>query len=382
MDALTIITNGILEIISIEELKKKLALGKPLKIKFGADPSAPDLHLGHTVVLRKLKQFQDLGHEVIFIIGDFTASIGDPTGKSETRKPLSREQILANATTYQEQVFKILDRNKTKVVYNSEWINKLTPQDLIKLMANITVAQMLEREDFKKRYTEGRAISLHEFLYPILQGYDSVALKADVELGGTDQKFNLLVGRDLQVAHGQPPQALVIMPILEGLDGVNKMSKSLGNHIGITEPANEMFGKIMSLPDALMPRYYQLLTNLTFDTNEHPRDAKIKLGKFIVTQYHSAEAAEKATQNFLNVFSSGGIPDDITEYTLTENPITLIKLVSLTQLTESNGETKRLATQKAISIDGTILLDPQATITVTDGQVLRVGKRRFVKLRV
>ena len=382
MDALTIITNGILEIISIEELKKKLALGKPLKIKFGADPSAPDLHLGHTVVLRKLKQFQDLGHEVIFLIGDFTASIGDPTGKSETRKPLSREQILANATTYQEQVFKILDRNKTKVVYNSEWINKLTPQDLIKLMANITVAQMLEREDFKKRYTEGRAISLHEFLYPILQGYDSVALKADVELGGTDQKFNLLVGRDLQVAHGQPPQALVIMPILEGLDGVNKMSKSLGNHIGITEPANEMFGKIMSLPDALMPRYYQLLTNLTFDTNEHPRDAKIKLGKFIVTQYHSAEAAEKATQNFLNVFSSGGIPDDITEYTLTENPITLIKLVSLTQLTESNGETKRLATQKAISIDGTILLDPQATITVTDGQVLRVGKRRFVKLRV
>lgn len=382
MDALTTIAQGTLEIISKEELKKKLAKGKPLKIKFGADPSAPDLHLGHTVVLQKLKQFQDLGHEVIFLIGDFTASIGDPTGKSETRKPLSREQIIANATTYQEQVFKILDRQKTRVVYNSEWINKLTPSDLIKLMSNITVAQMLEREDFKKRYTEGRAISLHEFLYPILQGYDSVALQADVELGGTDQKFNLLVGRDLQLAHGQEPQALVIMPILEGLDGVNKMSKSLGNHIGITEPANEMFGKIMSLPDALMPRYYELLTNLNFDKQEHPRDAKIKLGKQIVSQYHSVAEAEKAAQNFLNVFSAGGVPNDIAEFKLTENPLPLIKLVALTKLTESNGETKRLATQNAISIDGTILNDPQSLITVTDGQVLRVGKRRFVKLRV
>lgn len=382
MEQLTAIMQGTLEIISAEELKKKLAKGKPLKIKFGADPSAPDLHLGHTVVLRKLKQFQDLGHEVIFLIGDFTASIGDPTGKSETRKPLSREQIVANARTYQEQVFKILDRTKTKVVYNSTWINTLTPADLIKLMANITVAQMLEREDFKKRYTEGRAISLHEFLYPILQGYDSVALAADVELGGTDQKFNLLVGRDLQIAHGQEPQALVIMPILEGLDGVNKMSKSLGNHIGITEPANEMFGKIMSLPDALMPRYYELLTNMPFDAHEHPRDAKIKLGKYVVTQYHSAAEAEKAAQNFLNVFSAGGIPDDIAEYTLTENPLPLIKLIALTKLTESNGETKRLAVQKAISLDGNVVTDPQSVVTITDGQVLRVGKRRFVKLRV
>lgn len=382
MDTLNIITQGTLEIISPKELQKKLAKGKPLKIKFGADPSAPDLHLGHTVVLRKLKQFQELGHEVIFLIGDFTASIGDPTGKSETRKPLTSEQIMANATTYQEQVFKILDRSKTRVVYNSEWINKLTPSDLIKLMSNITVAQMLEREDFKKRYTDGRAISLHEFLYPILQGYDSVELHADVELGGTDQKFNLLVGRDLQIAAGQEAQALVIMPILEGLDGVNKMSKSLGNHIGITEPANEMFGKVMSLPDAVMPRYYELLTNMAFDKNEHPRDAKIKLGKYIVTQYHSAEDAEKATQNFLNVFSAGGIPDDILEYTLTENPISLIKLVSLTSLTESNGETKRLATQKAISLDGVVITDAQAIITVINGQVLRVGKRRFVKLRV
>lgn len=382
MDQLTTIAQGTLEIISQTELKNKIAKGAPLKIKFGADPSAPDLHLGHTVVLHKLKQFQDLGHEVIFLIGDFTASIGDPTGKSETRKSLSREQIIANAKTYQDQVFKILDRNKTRVVYNSEWINKLTPSDLIKLMANITVAQMLEREDFKKRYTEGRAISLHEFLYPILQGYDSVALQADVELGGTDQKFNLLVGRDLQLAHGQEPQALVIMPILEGLDGVNKMSKSLGNHIGITEPANDMFGKIMSLPDALMPRYYQLLTTIPFDSKEHPRDAKLKLGKYIVTQYHSAADAEKAAQNFLNVFSAGGIPDDITEFKLTENPLPLIKLVALTKLTESNGETKRLATQKAISLDGTILTDPQTMLTVIDGQVLRVGKRRFVKLRV
>ncbi|GBR76697.1 tyrosyl-tRNA synthetase, partial [Candidatus Termititenax persephonae] len=274
MNAFETICAGTLEIISEADLRKKLGSGRKLKIKFGADPSAPDLHLGHTVALQKLRQFQDLGHEVIFLIGDFTAAIGDPTGKSETRKPLSPAQIAENSATYQAQVFQILDRDKTQVVYNSSWINKLSPADILKLLSFSTVAQMLEREDFKKRYAAQRSIALHEFMYPLLQGYDSVALRADVEVGGTDQKFNLLVGRDLQAAAGQDPQALVILPLLEGLDGVNKMSKSLGNQVGITEPPKEMFGKLMSLPDALMPRYYQLLTSLPFDQDEHPRAAK------------------------------------------------------------------------------------------------------------
>ncbi|MDR2428856.1 MAG: tyrosine--tRNA ligase, partial [Candidatus Margulisbacteria bacterium] len=311
MNPFETIQNGALEIISAANLKKKLESGKKLKIKFGADPSAPDLHLGHTVVLQKLRQFQDLGHAVIFLIGDFTAAIGDPTGKSETRKPLSRTQIEQNSATYQEQIFKILDKRQTKIVYNSQWINKLTPADLVKLLAQITVAQTLEREDFKKRYAAGQSIALHEFMYPLLQGYDSVALQADVELGGTDQKFNMLVGRDLQANAGQEPQNIIIMPILEGLDGVNKMSKSLGNHIGITEPPNEMFGKLMSLPDELMPRYYQLLTGLPFDQNEHPRAAKEKLARYIVTRYHSAAAAAAAAENFKNVFANNGAPDDI-----------------------------------------------------------------------
>lgn len=377
-----LIKKGTIEIISEGDFQKKLNKDRPLRIKFGADPSAPDLHLGHTVALQKLRQFQELGHEVIFLIGDFTAGIGDPTGKSETRKPLSLEQIAKNAETYQNQVFKILDRKKTKVVYNSEWINKLKPQDIIKLMSQITVAQMLEREDFKKRYTNNTPLHLHEFLYPLLQGYDSVALEADVELGGTDQKFNLYVGRQLQEYFGQEPQSLVIMPILEGTDGVQKMSKSLGNHIGITEKPNDMFGKLMSIPDYIMPRYYELLTDMLFDAQEHPREAKIKLAKYIVTQFHSAEDAEQAAENFVKVFSSGGVPDDIKTFKVTENPINIVKLISAAELTESNAEAKRLIKQNAVSLDDKPITDPGANLEITKGQILRVGKRRFVKLTI
>lgn len=382
MEIINKIKQNTVEIISEAELQKKLKKNKPLKIKFGADPSAPDLHLGHTVALRKLRELQDLGHEITFLIGDFTASIGDPTGKSETRKPLSSEQIAKNAETYQEQVFKILNRKKTKVVYNSDWINKLKPQDLIKLMSQITVAQMLEREDFKKRYTNNQPLHLHEFLYPLLQGYDSVYLEADIELGGTDQKFNLYVGRQLQEYFGQEPQCLIIMPILEGTDGVQKMSKSLGNHIGITEKPNDMFGKIMSIPDHIMSRYYELLTDMQFDSKEHPRDAKIRLAKYIVTQFHSAEEADSAAQNFVKVFSSGGVPDDIKEVKIPAEPINIVKLIGLANLCESNSEAKRLIKQGAVSLDEKIINDPALEIPVKKGQILRVGKRRFVKLLV
>lgn len=384
MNAFEIIKKGTLEIISEADLKKKLESGKKLKIKLGTDPSAPDLHLGHTVVLKKLRDFQDLGHEVIFLIGDFTAAIGDPTGKSETRKPLSPEQIIQNSLTYQEQVFKILDKNKTQVVYNSAWINKLTPTDILRLLSQITVAQMLEREDFKKRYAENRSIALHEFMYPLLQGYDSVALTADVELGGTDQKFNLLVGRDLQAAAGQEPQNIVIMPILEGLDGVNKMSKSLGNQVGITEPSNEMFGKLMSLPDELMPRYYELLTDMAFDASEHPRSAKEKLAKYIVTQYHSAEAAEAAAENFKNVFANNGIPDDIPEKSAAEFAgMPLAKLLAAAGLSASNGEAKRDIQAGAVKVNGQKADDPQAVLVTETKQelIIQVGKRKFIKLR-
>ncbi len=377
---LELIKKGAIEVISEQQLLKKLQKNKPLKIKFGADPSAPDLHLGHTVVLKKLRQFQDLGHEIIFLIGDFTASIGDPTGKSETRKPLTKEQIAKNAKTYQDQVFKLLDKKKTKVVYNSEWIAKIKPDELIKLMSQITVAQMLEREDFKKRYTGNQPISLHEFLYPLLQGYDSVVLEADVELGGTDQKFNLYVGRQLQEYYGQEPQCMVIMPILEGTDGVQKMSKSLGNHIGITELPNDMFGKLMSIPDQIMPRYYELLTDLPFDKNEHPREAKIKLAKYIITQFYSAADAQKAADNFTKVFSSGGVPNDVSEYKLSKGPQNLVKLIVDAGLAPSNGEAKRLIKQNAVSLDSQVLTDPNQELTIKSGQILKVGKRRFVKL--
>lgn len=378
-NTIELIKEGTIEILPEEELKKKLARNKPLRIKFGADPSAPDLHLGHTVVLTKLKQLQDLGHEIIFLIGDFTAAIGDPTGKVETRKPLSREKIMENSKTYQDQIFKILDKTKTKIVYNSSWINKLQPNELIKIMSQITVAQMLEREDFKKRYTSGQSISLHEFLYPLLQGYDSVVLEADVELGGTDQKFNLLVGRQLQEHYGQEQQCLIIMPILEGLDGVNKMSKSLGNHIGITEPAKEMFGKLMSISDELMPRYYELLTTIPFDKNEHPRQAKEKLAKYIVSKYHSAAEADAEAENFKNVFSNKGIPNEMPEITTPKENTNIVKLIQLVALAPSSSEAKRLIKQGAVSLDGQLINDPQQDLKIKSGQILKVGKRKFVK---
>ncbi|MBF0291444.1 MAG: tyrosine--tRNA ligase, partial [Nitrospinae bacterium] len=316
-EQLDIIRRGAVEVIDEAELKKKLersvATKTPLKVKAGFDPTAPDLHLGHTVLLMKLKQFQELGHRVIFIIGDFTASIGDPSGKSETRPPLSREQVEKNAETYKQQVFKILDREKTETVFNNDWIGRMTPADIISLSAKYTVARMLERDDFSKRYRDGRPIFIHEFMYPLLQGYDSVHLKADIEIGGTDQKFNLLVGRDLQRDHGQEPQVVITMPLLEGTDGVQKMSKSYGNYIGINEPPKDMFGKVMSISDTLMIRYHELLSDITAVELErlkedlasgaaHPKAVKMRLGKELVSRYHSKEAAEEAAGEFDRVF--------------------------------------------------------------------------------
>ncbi len=379
---LNIITKGIEELISEKELLERLKKGKPLKIKWGADPSAPDLHLGHTVVIRKLKQFQDMGHEIIFLIGDFTARIGDPTGKSETRKPLSAEQVDKNAKTYQEQVFKILDRHKTKVVYNSHWLNKMTASDLVHLTGKQTVARMLERDDFEKRYKSGQAISIHEFLYPLFQGYDSVELKSDIEIGGTDQKFNLLMGRQLQADWGQEPQVVITMPILEGLDGVQKMSKSLGNHVGITEPANEMFGKLMSIPDALMPRYYQLLTDLTFDAGRHPKESKVILAKNIVSFYHGEKAADEAAANFENVFAGGGVPNDTPTIAISSDKLNIVDLVLTCKLAPSKNEARRLVQQNAVSIDGTVISSDKDIVNIKNGAVLKVGKRKFARLKL
>ena len=365
------------EVIPLPELEKKLKKGKPLKIKFGADPSAPDLHLGHTVILRVLRKWQELGHEITFLIGDFTAQIGDPTGKSETRPQLTPEQVMTNAKTYQRQVFKILDEKKTTVVYNSHWLDKLKPQDLIKLMAQQTVARMLERDDFKKRFHGEQPISLHEFLYPLLQGYDSVFLKADLELGGTDQKFNLLMGRQLQEAFGQEPQAIITYPIIEGTDGKQKMSKSLKNHIGIEEAPSEMFGKAMSIPDDIMPKYYAYFTDLKFDKKDHPRDAKLKLASEIVRLYHGEAAANKEKDNFLNVFSGDGVPADI-ETAKLDSTLPLFKLITALKLSPSNGESRRLIAQNAVSLDGEVLTDENLLLKKTG--VLKVGKRRFIKL--
>lgn len=375
------IKKGTIEIISEDELKARLKKDSPLTVKFGADPSAPDLHLGHTVVLRKLKLLQDLGHQIVFLIGDFTAQIGDPTGKSETRKQLTPEEVAENALTYQQQVFKILDKSKTKVVYNSHWISKLSPAEIIKLTAQHTVARMLERDDFKKRYQSNQPISIHEFMYPLLQGYDSVHLKADIELGGTDQKFNLLVGRQLQEAAGQEPQVLIMMPILEGTDGVNKMSKSLNNHIGLTEEPAEMFGKVMSIPDEVMPQYFELLTDLSFDSKEHPRDAKVRLAKEIVTIYHDKKAAEKAADQFTQVFANKGLPDQMPEITVKNSSLSIVELVALAGLTDSNGETKRLIKQNAVSLDGETISDINYQVNIGADMVLKVGKRRFARIK-
>ena len=390
-----LISHGVADLLPEDEFKKKLeksvATNTPLIIKLGLDPTAPDIHLGHTVVLRKLKLFQDFGHKVIILIGDFTARIGDPTGKSVTRPPLTEEQVITNAKTYQEQIFKVLDPEKIEVRFNSEWLSKLDFADVLKLASKYTVARMLERDDFHKRYTEGRPISIHEFMYPLMQGYDSVALKADVEFGGTDQTFNLLMGRHLQGEEGMPEQTIITMPILEGLDGVQKMSKSLGNYIGISEAPSEMYGKAMSIPDELMMRYFMLVTDMSIEEQEqlskdlesgaaHPRDVKMKLAHTIVRLYHGEEAANFGQDEFIRVFQKHAMPTDIPEYkvAITEEPVFVPQLLSDAGLTASNGEARRSIKAGAFKIDGEKCNEEH--ILLKDGMVLQVGKRKFIKI--
>ena len=385
---------GVEEIIPEEELIARLKEGRPLRVKVGFDPTAPDLHLGHTVVVNKMRQFQDFGHEIIFLIGDFTGMIGDPSGKSTTRPPLSRDEIEQNAVTYREQVFKILDPKKTRIEFNSVWGNELGAEGLIRLAARYTVARILERDDFSTRYRNGEPIAIHEFLYPLMQGYDSVALEADVELGGTDQKFNLLVGRELQKQYGQAPQIVLTMPLLEGLDGVQKMSKSLGNYVGITEPSDEMFGKLMSISDDLMWRYFDLLSlrnvseleQLKMDAAEgmNPRDIKYMLAGEIVERFHSASDARSAKEEFVNRFQKGAMPASIVEKVVSssgeEMPIaTVIKEAGLVA---STSEALRMLEQGAVRIDGERVTDRDKKIGVGDAGIFQVGKRRFARIRV
>ncbi len=398
-EELALLLRGVAEIISEKELEEKLIQarkeGRVLRVKAGFDPTAPDLHLGHTVLIQKLKHFQDLGHEVYFLIGDFTGMIGDPSGKSETRPALTREQVLTNAETYKEQIFKILDPEKTKVVFNSEWMGKMSAMELIKLCAHYTVARMLEREDFQKRFSSGRPISIHEFIYPLIQGYDSVALKADVELGGTDQKFNLLVGRELQRDFGQTPQVIMMMPLLEGLDGVQKMSKSLGNYVGITEPPKDMFGKLMSISDELMWRYYELLSDLSLSElkqlkekvakgEEHPKEVKKRLAMEIVARFHSKEAAQKAADEFERVFKKRELPQDIEEVRiqLSQEKIWLPKLLQLAGLAKSTSEGKRLLQQGGVKVDGEKITTPEAELPVGAEYIIQVGKKRFKRVKI
>ena len=386
------IKRGADEILIEDELIERLKEGKPLKIKAGFDPTAPDLHLGHTVLINKLRAFQQLGHEVIFLIGDFTGLIGDPTGKNVTRKPLSREDVLANAETYKEQVFKILDPAKTTVRFNSEWMDKLGAAGMIKLAASQTVARMLERDDFKKRYSNNQPIAIHEFLYPLVQGWDSVALESDVELGGTDQRFNLLMGRELQKSQGQRQQTVLMMPLLEGLDGVQKMSKSLNNYIGITDAPNDMFGKIMSISDELMWRYFDLLSfrpieeiaqlKITVAEGANPRDTKIDLAKEIIARFHDDAAAESAHQDFIQRFQKNAIPDDMPELTvtLTADGMGIASLLKEASLVASTSEAMRMIKQGAVKIDGEKVDDPKLQLSVAGEAVYQVGKRKFARI--
>jgi tyrosyl-tRNA synthetase len=388
------IKRGAEEILLEDELLAKLRLGKPLKIKAGFDPTAPDLHLGHTVLINKLRQFQQLGHEVIFLIGDFTGMIGDPTGKNVTRKALTKEDVLANAETYKEQVFKILDPAKTTVAFNSTWMEKLGAAGMLKLASRQTVARMMERDDFKKRYNGGQAIAIHEFMYPLVQGWDSVALEADVELGGTDQKFNLLMGRELQKAEGQRPQTVLMMPLLEGLDGVQKMSKSLNNYIGITDAPNDMFGKIMSISDDLMWRYYELLSFKPIDVingykeniaaGSNPRDVKIDLAKELIERFHDKAAAEAAYQEFINRFQKGAVPDDISEINVIaqNGEIAITNLLKEAGLVASTSEAMRMIKQGAAKIEGEKVVDNKLMISLGSTAIYQVGKRKFAKVTV
>lgn len=390
--ALAQIKRGTEEILIEDELEDKLTSGRSLRIKAGFDPTAPDLHLGHTVLINKLHTFQELGHEVLFLIGDFTGMIGDPTGKSTTRPPLTRDEVIENARTYEQQIFKILDPEKTLVMFNSSWMNEMNSAELIQLAARHTVARMLERDDFSKRYQSGQPIAIHEFLYPLIQGYDSVAMKADVELGGTDQKFNLLVGRELQKHYGQTPQTVITLPILEGLDGVQKMSKSLNNYIGISESPDEMFGKIMSISDDLMWRYFELLSFRSLNEIEafrtdikhgkNPRDVKFLLAEEIVTRFHSASAALQSQQNFIARFQKGAIPDEIPEKTLAapDGKLAIANLLKEAGLTGSTSEALRMIRQGAARIDGEKISDPQLEISAGTTQIYQVGKRRFARV--
>ena len=393
-ESLELIRRGADEILVEKELVSKLEQGRPLRVKAGFDPTAPDLHLGHTVLINKLRQFQDLGHEVMFLIGDFTGMIGDPTGKSATRPPLTREEVLENAKSYEEQIYKILDPEKTLVLFNSSWMGEMSAADLVALAAKHTVARMLERDDFNKRYKSGRPIAIHEFLYPLVQGYDSVAMRADVELGGTDQKFNLLVGRQLQEAYGQKPQCVLTMPILEGLDGVQKMSKSLNNYIGIADAPEEMFGKIMSISDDLMWRYFELLSFRPMSEIEglkrqvaegaNPRDVKFQLAEEIITRFHDEAAAIKARENFIARFQKGAIPDEMAEHTIqsVEGKIAIANLLKEAGLTASTSEAMRMIKQGAVKIDGEKVTDRGLEIEAGICGVFQVGKRKFARITV
>lgn len=376
------IKRNCVELLPEDELIEKLKRGKPLKVKWGADPSAPDIHLGHTVVLNKLKQLQDLGHEIIFLIGDFTAMIGDPTGKSETRKPLTKTEVERNSKTYQDQVFKILDKKKTKVVYNSHWLSKLKIEDVINLAGKYTVARMLERDDFMNRFEKERPISIHEFLYPLIQGYDSVHLKADIEVGGTDQKFNMLVGRELQREFKEEPQVIITLPLLEGTDGVQKMSKSLNNYIGITEPPAEIFGKTMSISDTLMLRYYELLTEVPLEEVKlmHPKDAKAQLGKILVARFYSEAQAMAAEAAFESVFAGGNLPENIKLVTIKEKKLTIGKLLVESGMAPSTSVARRLVKQGGVRVDDKVVGDEQEAIDLKTEKVLNVGKRKFVRV--
>ncbi len=392
-DAMRELMRGCEEILPEAELAEKLKKGTPLRVKAGFDPTAPDIHLGHSVLLNKLRQFQQLGHQVIFLIGDFTATIGDPTGKNVTRAPLSAEQIIENTKTYQDQAFKILDRDKTVIAYNSAWLGEMNAADLIRLAATSTVARMLERDDFQKRYSSGQPIAIHEFLYPLLQGYDSVALKADIECGGTDQKFNLLMGRELQKHYGHEPQVVLMTPLIEGLDGVKKMSKSLNNYIGITEPAPIMFGKLMSLSDELMWRYIDLLSFKSVDeiqqikkateAGRNPRDVKIDFAKEIVTRFHDASEAEAAHQSFIERFQQKKVPDNLETQTLDyDASMTFPQLLKIVGLTSSTSEAMRMIRQGAVKIDGEKAEDPALALKSGQAYVIQVGKQRVAKIEL
>ena len=389
-NTLAVFERGTDEILPLDELKKKLAKNKPLRIKAGFDPTAPDLHLGHTVLINKLKQLQDLGHEILFLIGDFTGMIGDPTGKSATRPPLTQEQVIENSQTYQDQVFKILDKEKTTVVFNSEWMGKMSSAQMIQLASQQTVARMLERDDFSKRYKSGKSISIHEFLYPLIQGYDSVALESDIELGGTDQKFNLLMGRELQKQAGMEPQVILTMPILEGLDGIQKMSKSLDNYIGIDDAPNDMFGKIMSISDKLMWRYLELLSfeslktiadwKIEVENGENPRNIKFRLADEIITRFHSAESATQAQQNFIDRFAKNKVPDEMPEFNF-DTGIKIANLLKEAGLVNSTSDAFRMIKEGAAKIEGEKITDRNLEPEMGTA-IYQVGKRKFARVTI